>query len=69
MSSSGTPGPWIYECHVNSILFGDTMVPNIEEDFILLLVIIFHIRNIILLGFYSCGKRGVGPRGVGIGEP
>ena len=29
-----------------SILFGDTMVPNIEYDYILLLGVVFYIRNI-----------------------
>ena len=36
--------------HMSSILFGDTMAPNIEEDYILLLGIVFYKRNIILLG-------------------
>ena len=35
---------------MSSILFGDTRVPNIELYSILLLGIIFYIRNIILLG-------------------
>ena len=35
---------------MSSILFGDTMVPNIEQDYILLLGIVFYIRNDILLG-------------------
>ena len=35
---------------MSSILFGDTRVPNIEYDYILLWGIVFCIRNIILLG-------------------
>ena len=35
---------------MSSILFGDTMVPIIEKDSILLLVLVFYIRNVILLG-------------------
>ena len=35
---------------MNSILFGDTMVPIIEQDYNLFLGIVFYIRNIILLG-------------------
>ena len=35
---------------MNSILFGDTMVPIIEYEYILLLGIVFYRRNIILLG-------------------
>ena len=35
---------------MSSILFGDTMVHNVESDSILLLGIVFYIRNIILLG-------------------
>ena len=36
--------------HMSSVLFGDIMVPNIEYDSILLFVIVFYVRNIILLG-------------------
>ena len=35
---------------MSSILFGDTMVPIIEQDYILLLGYSFYIRDIILLG-------------------
>ena len=36
---------------MGSIVFGDTLVPIIEYDSILLLGIVFYIGNIILLGF------------------
>ena len=35
---------------MSSILFGDIMVPNIEQDYILRWGIVFSIRKIILLG-------------------
>ena len=35
---------------LSSILFGDTMVPNIDLDYILLLGYSFYIRDIILPG-------------------
>ena len=36
--------------YLTSMLFGDSMVPIIEQDYILLLGLVFYIRNIILLG-------------------
>ena len=33
-----------------SFVFEDTMVPNIEKDYILRLAIVLYIRNMILLG-------------------
>ena len=38
---------------VSSILFGDTMVPKIEQDCILLLGYSMLYKNIILLGSYT----------------
>ena len=35
---------------MSSILFGDTMVPNIEKGHIFLLGIVSYIQNIILFG-------------------
>ena len=46
-----------YRGYLCSILFGDTMVPNIEYDYILLFGIVLYIRNIILLG--STTKKSI----------
>ena len=45
---------------LSSILCGDIMVPNIEKDYILLLGIVFYIRNIILLGSTTKKHYSVG---------
>ena len=40
----------LYRGYLSSILFGDTMVPNIDQDYILLLGMVSYTGNIILLG-------------------
>ena len=47
--------------HMSSILFGDTMVPNIEEDYVSFWGIVFYIRNIILLGSQKKQYSHAGP--------